>query len=387
MTKSELLNILYAERNRVEKQYARPGWTMWALVAAIASLGWLAWGLAEECEHWSIVIWVFYILMFSYLIYESIKLSFRQNIKVPIYVQNDLGGKVGAAMMCVLLIGLMAAQLLIIPFSFHPVLYWCSFVGIVLFLLLSGSYFLPNRDGYVPTNKNWGALVGSILYLPMLVLLIMYLCEYEYNPEAYRLGVIGFAMYYLFGLIPFGEKHKFSQIDELINRVLYEGGELDEKAILEELEVYIVGLRYGKYLSATKLKELKPLVSGLVKHSDALIQDMQSGNKVGVKAIVDAGQKIYNDTTKLYDELMSDVNGIYGDGKNTEKSLIHIVAVGKIAEEAMKFWSMVMGTMELKPNQQVLTSHISAAYKATIDKPEIVQLIEQELNDNMGEMG
>ena len=169
--------------------------------------------------------------------------------------------------------------------------------------------------------------------------------------------------------------------------MLYEGGELDEKAILEELEVYIVGLRYGKYLSATKLKELKPLVSGLVKHSDALIQDMQSGNKVGVKAIVDAGQKIYNDTTKLYDELMSDVNGIYGDGKNTEKSLIHIVAVGKIAEEAMKFWSMVMGTMELKPNQQVLTSHISAAYKATIDKPEIVQLIEQELNDNMGEMG
>lgn len=387
MTKSELLNILYAERSRVEKQYARPGWTLWALVAAIASLGWLAWGLAEKCEHWSIVIWVFYILMFSYLVYESIKLAFRQNIKVPIYVQNDIGGKVAASMMCVLLTLLMAAQLFLIPFSFHPILYWFAFSGIVLFLLLSGSYFLPNRDGYVPTNKNWGALLVSILYLPMLVLLIMFLCKYEYYSIAYRLGVIIFVIYYLFGLIPFGEKKTFSRIDELINKVLYENDDVEEKAILEELEVYSVGLRYGKYLSATKLNELKPLVSELLKHSDGLILCVEQGNVVGVNAIVNEGHKIFKDTQKLYNALMSDVNSIYGEGKNTEKSLTHIVAVGRIAEETMRFWRIVMGTMKLDSANEVITRHITAAYQDTIGKQEIHQLIDQELNDNLGEMG
>ena len=45
MTKQELLNILYAERDRAEKQYTLPGWTLWAILAALATLGWMAWSL------------------------------------------------------------------------------------------------------------------------------------------------------------------------------------------------------------------------------------------------------------------------------------------------------------------------------------------------------
>lgn len=46
-----------------------------------------------------------------------------------------------------------------------------------------------------------------------------------------------------------------------------------------------------------------------------------------------------------------------------------------------------MGTMTLKFSMDVFKNHISAASHSTIGKPEIQQLIEQELNDNMGEMG
>ena len=40
MTKKELLDILYAERNRLTSIYSRPGWTTWAIIVAIVSLAW-----------------------------------------------------------------------------------------------------------------------------------------------------------------------------------------------------------------------------------------------------------------------------------------------------------------------------------------------------------
>ena len=62
MTKQELLNILYAERDRVEKQYTLLGWTQWALVAALATLGWTAWGLIDSNKgiKWPIVVIEFF---------------------------------------------------------------------------------------------------------------------------------------------------------------------------------------------------------------------------------------------------------------------------------------------------------------------------------------
>lgn len=390
MTKSELLNILYAERNRVEKQYARPGWTIWALVAAIASLGWLAWGVADESFVLSLVIFVFYAWVFAQFTYECIKSAVPTPRGIPVFVKTNVETILGEAAICLLSVGLIIAQLIFIPCSFLPVLYWFAFAGILLLFLLYGYFLISQPSGHVNISKymKLGALLVSVLYMPMFVLIILYLCQSGYEYSSYKLGTLSFAIWFLLGKMPIGEKQTFLQIDGLINKVLYEDEEVDEKAILEELEVYIVGLRYGKYLSATKLKELKPLVSELIKHSNGLLLCVEQGNEVGVKAIVNEGKKFYKDTQKLYNALMSDVNGIYGDGKNSEKSLVHIFAVGQIAEETIKFWSIVKGTLELKPQpqQQVLTSHISAAYQATIGKPEIQQLIEQELNDNMGEI-
>ena len=167
--------------------------------------------------------------------------------------------------------------------------------------------------------------------------------------------------------------------------MLYDSDEIDEKTILEELEVYIIGLRYGKHLSATRLKELKPLVNMLVNYSNGLIQDLHQGNSAGVDAIIKEGNRIYKDTKKQYDLLMWDVNSIYGEERDKEKSLEHIIAVGKITEQAMRFWSIAQTTMKL--NYSYKTEHLMEAYRQTIGTIEIRQLIERELVGKEKELG
>ena len=160
-------------------------------------------------------------------------------------------------------IGLMIAQLLIMPRTDHLWLYWTVFGCLCVFLLLLGSEVAAKEKGRNNYSSYIGAIIMGPLYMPIAILLVMYLCQAGYEPYSYRLAVLLFAMYYLLANIPYETKKTLSRIDALIHKVLYENDEVDEKAILEELEVYMIGLRYGKYLSATKLKELKPLVNTL----------------------------------------------------------------------------------------------------------------------------
>lgn len=387
MTKQELLNILYAERNRVEKQYTLPGWTLWAILAALATLGWIAWGIIDSNKgvEWSIVIIEFYALFVFQFLYECIKAFIPKDVKIPVYIKSDVKTIIETIMMTVLLIGLMIVQLLIIPRTDHPWLYWIAFVGLCLLLLLYGSFVVAKEKGRTNFQSHIGALIVGPLYIPIAILLVMYLRQVGYEPYSYRLAVLLFAMYYLLGSIPSEAKKTLSQIDTLINKVLYDGDEVDEKNILEELEVYIIGLRYGKHLSATKLKELKPLVSMLVNYSDGLIQDLRQGNSAGVDAILKEGNRVLKETRRQYKLLMWDVNSIYGEEKDKEKSLVHIIAVGKIAVQAMRFWSITQSTMKLEYAYK--TDHITAAYQQTIGTPEMKRLIEQELVGKEKELG
>lgn len=387
MTKQELLNILYAERDRVEKQYTLPGWTLWAILAALATLGWMAWGLIDGNMgvDWHIVIIEFYALFVFHFLFECIKAFIPKDVKIPVYIKSDVKTIVETIIMTVLQIGLMIVQLLIIPRTDHPWLFWIAFVGLCLLSLLYGSFVVVKEKGRTNFQSYIGALFVGPLYIPIAILLVMYLCQVGYEPYSYRLAVLLFAMYYLLGSIPSETKKTLSQIDTLINKVLYDKDEVDEKTILEELEVYIIGLRYGKHLSATKLKELKPLVSMLVNYSDGLIQDLRQGNSVGVDAIIKEGNRIYKDTKKQYDKLMWDVNSIYGEEKDKEKSLEHIIAVGKIADQTMKFWRIMQTTLKSNPNNKI--GNVIAVYQQTIGTAEMKQLIEQELVGKEKELG
>ena len=387
MTKQELLNILYAERDRAEKQYTLPGWTLWAILAALATLGWMAWSLIDTNKdvEWSIVIIEFYALFVFYFLYECVKAFIPKDVKIPVYIKSDIETVFEVIFFILLHIGLMIAQLLIMPRTDHLWLYWTAFGCLCVFLLLLGSEVAAKEKGRNNYSSYIGAIIMGALYMPIAILLVMYLCQAGYEPYSYRLAVLFFAMYYLLANIPYETKKTLSRIDALIHKVLYENDEVDEKAILEELEVYMIGLRYGKYLSATKLKELKPLVNTFVNYSEGLIQDMRQGNSTGVDAILKVGNEVFKDTQWQYKTLMRDVNSIYGEGKDKEKSLEHIIAVGKIAEQAMRFWSITQSTMKL--DYAYKTEHITAAYQQTIGTSEMKQLIERELVGKEKELG
>lgn len=285
----------------------------------------------------------------------------------------------------ILLIGLMIAQLMIIPRTYHPWLYWIAFGCLCVFLVLLGSQVVAKEKGHTNFSAHIGALILGPFYIPIAILLVMYMFQMKYTPDSYRLAMLFFAIYYLLNCIPTEGKKTLSQIDLLIHNVLYERDEVDEKTILEELEVYIIGLRYGKYLSATKLNELKPLVSTLVNYSNGLILDLQHGNSAGVDAILKVGNSVFKDTKKQYNLLMWDVNSIYGEGKNKEKSLKHIIAVGKIAEQTIKFWTITQSALHSGGSN--VTGQIIAAYQQTIGTAEILQLIELELVGKEKELG
>lgn len=100
MTKSELLNILYAERNRVEKQYTLPGWTPWAIYAALASLGWTAWRIIDNGVEWSNVVIGFYVLIFVSITIGCISGVVLQHGKVPLYIKGDTRDRLEGVFVC-----------------------------------------------------------------------------------------------------------------------------------------------------------------------------------------------------------------------------------------------------------------------------------------------
>ena len=381
MSKSELLNILYAERERGEKQYSQPGWTKWALYAAIASLCWLAWGIADQCEDWAYSIFVFYGLFHIVLIGASLIAAFPKHRGTPMFTKGDTGGRVRAIVMSGLLIGLLVAQWYLIPHDFYPVLYWITFVCNCIHVLISLPNISMKKNGHVGMAMDrWDALI-VLLFAPTLVLLGMYLWQFGYNMVSLRLGVLFYAIYFLFVLIPSEEAYNFDQIDGLINKVLYGDEDVDEKAVLDELETYTVGKKYGRHLSETQLGDLKKLTSAIIKYADSMVLSLQEGNMVAANVVFKEGYKEYKLTKREYDNLMQQINIIYGDKKNEDQSLTPIFEVGKVVEEVLKFWEMIEPKEKKNPKYHI--NQVFTAHQTTIGRPEVRMMIGKVLkNEN-----
>lgn len=379
MTKVEMLNILYAERERVVKQYSQPGWTKWAIYAAMASLCWMAWNLADQSKDWTYSIFVFYGLFHVVLIGASIIAAFPTHRGIPMFSKNDIGEKVRAVVMSGLLIGLLVSQWFLIPHDFCPVLYWMAFGCNCVHAFICLLNILMAKTGHVKMAWDWWDVFIVLLYAPALILIVMYLWQMGYNPIALRMGVLLYAVYFLFVLIPFGEANDFSQIDELINKVLYGEEQMNEKEVLDELELYVVGLRYGKYLSAKKLKGLKESVSPLLHYTPGMIQVLKEAPDIEIETVLYHGQQFYDAMHRDYMDIMRDINQIYGENIGEDTSLMHILAVGKIAQEEMKFWKEALA--HKNDSREEFVKRMTQVYMQTIGKPEVRRLIEMEMKD------
>ena len=372
MTKVELLNILYAERSRVEMQCSQPGWTIWAIVAALATICWKAWKLAEQCENWKYVILVFNLLYLLALIFELGKFSYQSWAQTPLWHKGDVRNGIHSFSTMILGAGFITAQLVIIPQTFHPVLYWFAFAGTIIFILMANLAFVATIIGYRTSNFGWWNMLLTIPFAPTIVLLILFLFSLGYEPYLLRLGVLLFAIFYLFTLLPIGEKKKFVQIDKLITQVLYDFEKVDENAVLRKLELQVIGVRYGRYLSEKKLAEYYEAIDGLINNATKLSECIKQGENEQIQEYLQEGERLFWKVSALVEVMSREIKDVYSKD-NADSSVLPLISANQLGVEASFFWTKI-NTIKLEKPLNI-EERINQAYDETIGKPETQAII------------
>lgn len=252
MTKKDILDILYSERNRLMSLYTRPGWTSWALIAAIASLSWMLIDLYPFSLKYSISI--SYLLFSAFLLLGCIFTAFKNNHQ-PTWKKLEFTDRAGL----VYVFAILLVQFLI--FILHKnlfnggtlgYLYYASVIFNALLLLVFIAAFVQSFIPSLRTEKNnrTGGIIGAIFFLFIFVTWGLFLFR-EYNQvdvNSLKAGLIFFAIIFMVGCFNISTPTKLNKLDNLINRVLYEEDDIDEKKIVSELETCMIGLKYRDFL-------------------------------------------------------------------------------------------------------------------------------------------
>lgn len=376
MTKNEVLNILYAERERIEKTYTQPGWTVWAILAAIASLAWLLWDYGEKCNDWTYAALVFGLIYVASIAISACLYSFLSYFKIPIWRKGYIKDYTAAVVNTILMTALLIIQLCVIPHSFHPILYWTAVCCEILFVVLFALTFIQIFKGYVQTSKNakWSFCL-CLPIIPIIALFAMHLNGLEYNSIAAKCGVLIYAIHILLNLIPSGEKRQLDQIDGLISKVLYECEDVNERAVIRELELYVVGLRYGRYLSETQLKSYMKQIAQLFNCTKRLIAEIDGGDERQIEAIVAEGDEIYTKLSKTSLSILTKIQLTYGED-NVDNSLTPVLQVGNIGVAIMRYW-IRLGEIQ-KADMPNKKEEIDKAYKETVGSEKIQRMIDDD---------
>lgn len=252
MTKKDILDILYSERTRLLNMYTRPGWTSWALIAAIASLSWMLIDLYPFSLKYSISI--SYLLFSAFLLLGCIFTAFKNNHQ-PTWKKLEFTDRAGL----VYVFAILLVQFLI--FILHKnlfdggtlgYLYYASVIFNALLLLVFIAAFVQSFIPSLRTEKNnrTGGIIGTIFFLFIFVTWGLFLFR-EYNHvdvNSLKAGLIFFAIIFMVGCFNISTPTKLNKLDNLINKVLYEEDEIDEKKIISELETCMIGLKYRDFL-------------------------------------------------------------------------------------------------------------------------------------------
>lgn len=253
MTKKDILVILYSERNRLMSLYTRPGWTTWALVGAIASLLWLFLDLyIEDSFSWKYSVAIFYSLFNIFISVSCLVTAFKNN-------HQPLWAKGGSLLSIGIVIAFMVYLAQCVMFINHKalfahigILYYSTVVINILLLLLLIFVFIMSFIPSLRTQKN-NRVAGCVTA----VLFLLFVAEWgmvvlrdinQIEICNIKAGLIMFAIGVLVGCFNVSTRDKLNKLDDLINKVLYEEDEIDEKKILSELETCMIGLKYRDFL-------------------------------------------------------------------------------------------------------------------------------------------
>ena len=252
MTKKDILDILYAERNRLLSVYTRPGWSTWALIGAIASLVWILIDLYPFS--WKYGIPISYLLFNAFMLLACLITIFRNNHQ-PTWKKLEFTDRIGL----VYIFAIYLVQILF--FIFYKTLfeggllgglYYVSLILNALLLLVFIAAFVLSFIPSLRTEKNnrLGGIIGAVFFLFLVVTFGIFVFH-EHNlidMKNVKAGLILFAICFIGGYFNISTPSKLSKLDNLINKVLYEENEVDEKKIMSELETCMIGLKYRDFL-------------------------------------------------------------------------------------------------------------------------------------------
>lgn len=231
-------------------------------------------------------------------------------------------------------------------------------------------------DGIVINEKQSEKIyLFFVVFVPAYLLCVLYMLQLSHDTIAIHLGAICYAIFFLLTLIPLGQKRIFAQIDRLISTVLYERDEVDEKEVLQELELYTIGLRFGKYLSQKYMKDYISRIADLMDCSKRLVHSLKTGNRAQTNLIIQEGQMIYQDLRALEWKSVSSIRMAYSS-ENADNSYQPILSASKVGVAVMDFWNKEISIKEIGEDE--LMTQVKSIYEQTIGRPEIQKLIDDE---------
>ena len=227
-----------------------PGWSPWAIVAALATL------LVEViktcyesqvCYSYSFGI-AFFLVTLSFClttIYTLFKI--KPN---PIWGKGDNVLRIGALYFIICNI---ATSYWFKTVAFDTLNPWVAYpanISLHILNFLYGGLFVLTFFETPKNQKNdWSGYVLLALYAVICLSIGVYCVDNRaaVNESTLLLGLYVFAITFLTSLLYSSRVKKLADIDHIIDKALY-NEDIDPSALLEELEEVTVGLRYGKYL-------------------------------------------------------------------------------------------------------------------------------------------
>lgn len=252
MTKKELLDILYAERNRLTSIYSRPGWTTWAIIVAIVSLAWYLIGPIYN-HTFSVRISIavcFALFNLLFVLGEGLFMILRPIQPQPLWQKGKPSMRYAQIYLFFIYFAQFIALIAYKEFSGPIWLYYTAItINIVTLLLLLInfilSFFTLLRVLHLSIYEGILEILSRTSFIALWSILIFQ--KSGISIESIKIGLILLAVIILIGLLNDTTKEKLRDLDKLIDKTLFEE-KTEEKYIFSELEKCIIGLKYSDYL-------------------------------------------------------------------------------------------------------------------------------------------
>ena len=343
MSKKDLLDILYAERSRLNSIYSRPGWTSWAIWGTIISL---AWSQIDSVLMHSfplrISFAIFYTLFNASLIIVGIYKTLHQSPQQPLWQKGRTS--IRFALGCFFFIYLSQLIALIRYKSLlEPV--WLFYIALIINILTIALILLNFVLSYKELLRTqriniYEGIIEAFLRMSFVILWILFIINQTsvINIESIKAGLILFAIVILFICLDDSTIEKIKDLDKLIDKTLFEEN-IEEKYVFSELEKCIIGLKYSNFLIKENydnvLRQTKLLYNSL-----STLNDMVNGfteYNTSIRYLVDSSIKQTQRIRPTIDSLIKMIKLGY-DETNIDSSLSPLIQLMEKSLELMSIW-------------------------------------------------